>query len=123
MEGAIVSGILFVAVLFAVEWPFANFLMAKASANRFFGTIYFDYNSRPGGFDRGRRFFQPEWGTVLWWALVRASVYAMLSTWLGLAFGRWMREVKREVCSPALSSAGASGRATCLRPRRQQRRI
>jgi hypothetical protein len=92
---AIVSGVIFVAVLFAVEWPFANFLMSKASANRFFGTIYFDYNSRANGFDRARRFFQPEWGMHLWLGLLRASLYAMLSTWIGLAFGRWMREVKR----------------------------
>ena len=31
---AIASGIIFVAVIFIVEWPFANFLMSKASANR-----------------------------------------------------------------------------------------
>jgi hypothetical protein len=92
---AIVSGIVFVAVIFAVEWPFANFLMSKASANRFFGTIYFDYNSRPGGFDRGRRFFEPDSGLVLWLGLARASIYAMISTWLGFAFGRWMRGVQR----------------------------
>jgi hypothetical protein len=92
---AIVSGVLFIAVLFAVEWPFANFLMSKASANRFFGTIYFDYNSRPLGFDRGRRFFQPESGWPLYKGLMWASVYAMISTWIGLAFGRWMRGVQR----------------------------
>ncbi|HZL28967.1 MAG TPA: hypothetical protein VFC39_20745 [Acidobacteriaceae bacterium] len=92
---AIISGIIFVAVLFAVEWPFAKFLMSKASANRFFGTMYFDYNSRPHGYDRARQFVQPEWGIGLWLGLMRASLYAMLSIWLGLAFGRWMREVKR----------------------------
>ena len=41
---ALISGVVFVAIIFAVEWPFANFLMSKAAANRFFGTIYFDYN-------------------------------------------------------------------------------
>ncbi len=92
---AVVSGAVFVALLFAVEWPFANFLMSKASANRFFGTIYFDYNSRAEGFDRGRRFFQPDSGLVLWMGLMRASLYAMISTWAGLAFGRWMRGVQR----------------------------
>ena len=39
--------------------------MSKASENRFFGTIYFDYNSRPDGFDRMRQFFQPEHGLTL----------------------------------------------------------
>ena len=43
---ALVSGVLFIAVLTAVEWPFAKFLLSDASKNRFFGTIYFHYNSR-----------------------------------------------------------------------------
>jgi hypothetical protein len=92
---AVVSGILFVAVLFAVEWPFANFLLSKASENRFFGTIYFDYNSRATGFDRARRFFDPDHGLSLVKGLGIASLCAMLSTWLGLRFGRWMRGVQR----------------------------
>ena len=92
---AVVSGVLFVAIVFAVEWPFANFLLSKASANRFFGTIYFDYNSRPEGFDRMRLFFQPESGFLLWKGLVWASLCGVISTWIGLAFGRWMRGVQR----------------------------
>ena len=92
---AVVSGVLFVAIIFAVEWPFANFLLSKASANRFFGTIYFDYNSRPEGFDRMRLFFQPESGFMLWKGLVWASLCGVISTWIGLAFGRWMRGVQR----------------------------
>jgi hypothetical protein len=92
---AIISGVVFVALIFAVEWPFANFLMSKASANRFFGTIYFDYNARADDFDRARRFFKPQSGSILWLGLMRASLYAMLSSWLGLSLGRWMRSVKR----------------------------
>ena len=92
---ALASGILFIAVLAAVEWPFADFLMSHASRNRFFGTIYFDYNSRPLGPDRLRRFFNPESGALLSLGLLRASVYAALSTWIGLSFGRWMRSVQR----------------------------
>jgi hypothetical protein len=92
---ALVSGVVFVAVLVAVEWPFANFIMSKASANRFFGTMYFDYNSRPTSLDRLRIFSSPDSGLVLWLGLARASIYAMISTWLGLAFGRWMRGVQR----------------------------
>lgn len=92
---AILSGVVFVAVLSVVEWPFANFLMSKASQNRFFGTIYFDYNSRPTGYDRMRRFFQPDSGITLWLGLAKASLIAMISTWLGLSFGKWMRGVQR----------------------------
>jgi hypothetical protein len=92
---ALVSGVVFIAVLTAVEWPFAKFLLSPASANRFFGTIYFDYNSRPDGFDRLRQFFHPDSGAALWMGLLRASIYASISTWIGLSFGRWMRGVQR----------------------------
>ncbi len=92
---ALVSGILFIAVLTAVEWPFANFLLSDASKNRFFGTIYFDYNSRPNGFDRMRQYLLPDSGAALYTGLLKATVYATISTWLGLLFGRWMRGVRR----------------------------
>ena len=92
---AIVSGVVFMALLFAVEWPFASFLMSKASENRFFGTMYFDYNSRPDGYDRLRQFFHPASGMVLASALVMASIYGMISTWIGLRFGGWMKTVQR----------------------------
>jgi hypothetical protein len=92
---ALVSGFLFIAALTIVEWPFASFLMSKASENRFFGTIYFDYNSRPNGPDRLRHFVVPDHGFTLYLGLLRAAVYASISTWIGLAFGRWMRSVQR----------------------------
>ena len=39
--------------------------MSKAAENRFFGSIYFDYNSRPDGWDRLRQFFDPTTGVAL----------------------------------------------------------
>ena len=92
---AAVSGVVFIAVLVAVEWPFATFLMSHASQNRFFGTIYFDYNSRALGYDRMRLFFQPDHGFRLAAGLLVASAYASLSTFAGLKFGDWMRGVQR----------------------------
>jgi hypothetical protein len=92
---AVVSGFLFIAMLVAVEWPFAKFLMSHASENRFFGTGYHQYNARANGPDRARVFFNPDHGVVLWYGLLRAAVYASISTWIGLAFGRWMRGLQR----------------------------
>jgi hypothetical protein len=92
---ALISGVVFIAVLTAVEWPFANFLLSDASKNRFFGTIYFDYNSRPTGADRMRQWFYPDHGAALYMGLLSAAFYATLSTWFGLKFGRWMRGVQR----------------------------
>jgi hypothetical protein len=92
---ALVSGFLFIAVLTAVEWPFANFILSKASQNRFFGTMYFDYNTRPTSYNLLRRFSQPDHGFALFTGLLRAAVYAAIGTWTGLSFGRWMRGVQR----------------------------
>ena len=92
---AAVSGVVFVALLVAVEWPFASFLLSKASENRFFGTIYFDYNSRATGPDRMREFFDPQSGFPLVVGLAIASACASASTWVGLKFGNWMRTVQR----------------------------
>jgi hypothetical protein len=92
---ALASGFLFIAVLTIVEWPFASFLLSKASENRFFGTIYFDYNSPPDGHDRLRRFAEPDSSVTLYLGLLRAAIYASISTWIGLSFGRWMRSVQR----------------------------
>lgn len=92
---ALVSGFVFIAVLTVVEWPFASFLLSKASENRFFGTIYFDYNSQPNGFDRMRMFFHPSHGAALFEGLLCAAVYGSIGTWVGLHFGRWMRSVQR----------------------------
>jgi hypothetical protein len=92
---ALASGFVFMAVLVAVEWPFANFLLSKASENRFFGTMYFDYNSRPEGFDRTRTFFDPTYGRSLFYGLLSAALYGSIGAWIGLRFGRWMRSVQR----------------------------
>jgi hypothetical protein len=92
---ALISGVVFVSVLTVVEWNFAKFLLSKASENFFFGTNYFDYNSTPNNFDRLRKWFQPDSGAALYAGLARAAVYATISAWLGLLFGRWMRSVQR----------------------------
>ena len=92
---ALVSGLVFVTFLFAVQWPFADFLLSPHSNNRLFGSMYFDYNSRPDGYDRMRRWFRPDSGLPLFLGLLRATVYAAISTWIGLGFGRWMRKVQR----------------------------
>lgn len=92
---ALVSGVVFTAVMVAVEWPFATFLMSKASENRFFGTMYFDYNARANGFDRSRILLWPQSGWLLERGLLWAAFAGSLSTAAGLYLGRWMRGVQR----------------------------
>jgi hypothetical protein len=69
--------------------------MSHASQNRFFGTGYFQYNARAGGPDRSRVFWRPDHGAKLWLGLLRASIYASISTWIGLGLGRWMKGLQR----------------------------
>jgi len=92
---ALISGLLFVTVLVIVEWPFASFLHTLAAQNRFFGTIYFDYNTRPTSAAIRHVFVNPDSGSALFGGLFRAAIYASIGTWCGLSFGRWMRSVQR----------------------------
>jgi hypothetical protein len=92
---SLVSGPAFVLSLVAVEWPFADFLMTKAAANRFFGTMYFDYGMPPTSYDVLRKFWQPQHGMELWSGLLLAMLFGSLSTWAGILLGRWMRGIQR----------------------------
>ena len=94
-RAAVVLGAIFLVVLVAVEWPFASFLLSRASENRFFGTGYFAYNSRPDGLNRLREFAGDAQGLTLVRAWVEALVAAMVSSALGLGVGRWMKGLKR----------------------------
>lgn len=92
---ALATGPVFVLSLVAVQWPFADFLMSKASANPFFGTMYHDYGMPSTSYDVRRVFVNPEYGAALVTGLLLAVLYASLSTWIGIAVGRWLRNVQR----------------------------
>jgi hypothetical protein len=93
---AMVSGLVFVAVFVAVQWPFASFLMSPAARNRFFGAIYFDYNLHPSSkyvrylfsqTERSAGEFRMEMGL--------AALFAILTTRIGMAWGDWMQRIRR----------------------------
>jgi hypothetical protein len=92
---AAVSGPVFVLSLFAVEWPFANFLMSKASQNRFFATNDFYYGAPPWSALVQRRLVHVAHGAGLIRGLVVATILAAITTWLGLSVGGWMRKIQR----------------------------
>jgi hypothetical protein len=92
---AALVGPAFVLTFLAVQWPFANFLMTPASRNRVFGTAYFAYMD-PAGFLYDPYKFQPtEPRVVFLLTLAMALVASMIMTRLGLAWGDWMRRVRR----------------------------
>jgi hypothetical protein len=92
---AAVSGPAFVLSLVAAEWPFADFLMTRAAANRFFATGMHDYGTPSWAASVTRHFVAPQSGSVLWSGLGIAMVCAAVSVWLGLLLGDWMRKIQR----------------------------
>jgi hypothetical protein len=92
---AAASGVLFVAVLLAVEWPFANFLMSPAARNRFFGAMYFFYGLPPTSL-LARGLFLPFQGIAEFWSgMLFAVATGVLSVRWGISRGKWLQNVKR----------------------------
>jgi hypothetical protein len=89
---AIVVGIVFVALIAAVEWPFASFLESSGGRNWVFGSDYLPYFIRPEWIAARHEFF-PADHLVRGFAI--AAVLAVASTWLGLVIGDAMRRVRR----------------------------
>ena len=83
--------------LIAVQWPFADFLMSPASRNWIFGTGYLPYYVL--GAESGTEFYKfavVEKTTVEFvLTMAAALVAAVLTTRVGLAWGDWMRRVRR----------------------------
>jgi hypothetical protein len=89
------SGLIFVSVLLAVEWPFADFLMSPASRNRFFGTMYMWYGLPPTSFSARYLFFIRETAAQFWQGIALAVVVAGCAIRFGLGRGEWMRRLQR----------------------------
>jgi hypothetical protein len=93
---ALVGGFLFTGTLLAAEWPFATFLMSPASRNAFFGTGYFGYYVGPQSFSARSAFYPWDKSAFEFWSYMGlAVVFAILSTRVGLAWGDWMKRVRR----------------------------
>jgi len=93
---ALALGTLFVAAFLAAEWPFADFLMAPASRNWVFGTSYFPYMMRPNAHAVQHTFYYTDpTAAAFWLGIAQSVVLAIAGTRLGMAWGDWMRRVKR----------------------------
>jgi hypothetical protein len=89
-------GVLFTAALLAVYWPFSSFMLSKASHNWFFAGDNFTYNTSTGSrWYRGLFFGDQQTAAQFWRGMAWAAVTAVLTTRVGLAFGDWMRRVRR----------------------------
>jgi hypothetical protein len=93
---ALALGVAFVALMVAVHWWFAAFLLSPVARNGFFLGDHFPYElSKTSAWYRGEFSVFHRSSAELGLGLGRAALTAVVSAWLGLAFGRWMREVRR----------------------------
>jgi hypothetical protein len=100
-------GVAFVGALLVVQWPFASFLLSLDQPNYLFGQGYWDYTARLGPWTtqfhdvpgyryvRGEGFVGSLDVRAMAVGLVIATLLAAVSSRLGLAWGRWMSQVRR----------------------------
>ncbi|HEX6100828.1 MAG TPA: hypothetical protein VF432_31210 [Thermoanaerobaculia bacterium] len=90
---ALLIGPAFVLGLMAVQWPFGDFLMSPASRNWIFGTAYLPYYEpavNPWQF----KVLEKSTGAFVM-TLAGALAISVLTTRFGLAWGEWMRRLRR----------------------------
>ncbi len=92
---AAISGVVFVVALIAVQWPFAEFLMTPWAANGLFGSMYRDYATGPNSAQARNVFVHMETMQQFWTNLGLAVLIAIVTSRIGLAWGEWMRGIKR----------------------------
>jgi hypothetical protein len=89
---AAILGVVFVVVLFAVQYPFADFLVSPWARNDFFGSHRFGYSTSPAMQERFYRLNPPD---NLVRGLMWAAAVAFISARCGLWWGNWMTRVRR----------------------------
>jgi len=87
-------GLVFVAALIAVQWPFSAFLLSDAADNRFFARDgHWPYWSQPG--DWMNSFWDQKEDPLTLKGVLGAFVRAAISTRLGLWLGNYLLRLKR----------------------------
>ena len=97
---AAVLGVVFVVLLIAVQWPFAEFLLTPAARNRFFVADHWSYSSVLGPWRYDWWYLDRDahghWSAAKFWSgMALAVVLATVSARIGIARGRWMHGVQR----------------------------
>ena len=89
-----VLGVVFVGVMALVHWPWAMFMMSPNARNFFFGADLWDYTSRLGPWRY--QYWNLDAGPVAFSiGLAIAAGIAIVSTRIGLAWGKGMARIKR----------------------------
>lgn len=91
---AAILGAAFLGVFFVTQWTFGYFLNTGASENWVFATDNYFYGL-PKTTYAYRHMFPPVHAGALVGGLIVALLFAVVSSRIGLAFGDWLRQVKR----------------------------
>ena len=95
-QQSLFGGVAFLAILIAVEWPFATFMMSPASRNALFATVDFPYFALPTSPTVRHIFVQWETTAGAFWRDMGLGFLASVASMrIGIVFGEWMSRVKR----------------------------
>jgi hypothetical protein len=90
------AGIMFLAILIAVEWPFATFLMTPAARHWFLAPNDFPYFAPPNSPSVRHVFVSWEASPIEFWRnMALAFLICVFSMRIGITFGNWLSRVKR----------------------------
>lgn len=93
---SIVTGVAFLCAFMFVQWEFAGFLQSPEARNWLFGAHYFDFSTFPYSDYAQHKFIGQ--GTLdprFNFGVAIALTCAILSAWVGLVWGDWMRRLRR----------------------------
>jgi hypothetical protein len=94
-QQALVGGMVFLAVYWAAEWPFADFLQSPLARNPLIGSEYMGYFQDPKSFALTYRFVPALQAPAFATGMSIAFACSILSMWVGLAMGGWLQRVRR----------------------------
>jgi hypothetical protein len=92
---SLIAGPLFLAILLAVQWPFANFLLSPAARNGFFRANDFDYLTRPTSVVARFIFVGNANAREFWIGIAWAALWSVLSVRVGLSRANALSKVRR----------------------------
>jgi len=93
---AVIGGTVFLVLIVAAQWPFAIFLVSPLAQNWIFGSNELSPFLAPDTFTVRHRFLPWEASHQAFYVgMAIALISAIVTTRVGLAWGNWMRELRR----------------------------
>src|SRR5258708_33704670 len=91
---ALLFAAVFLAIIFAAQWPFSTFLLSDAADNRFFARSgHWPYFAQPG--DWMNSFFDFKHDPITLKGMALALVRAIISAGIALLLGNYLLRLKR----------------------------